>query len=238
MTTLVAAVVLRMLRWRRTGRLMLIVGAVWLLAWSLPITSLWLGSALEQRYAYFGAADSPKAEAIVVLGGHTANNRANWFLAFDAETARSRVARAADLYLAERAPRIVLSGGTLEGRVSEARNMARLLRRAGVPDTAMLLENGSRTTYENALFTRQTLQEHGIERVLLVTSALHMPRAMATFRQQTEVTVIAAPVAPQIRLPEDSRLNVWLPNRRALDASRSIIKEYVGLLVYWLRGWI
>ncbi|HUG57393.1 MAG TPA: YdcF family protein, partial [Candidimonas sp.] len=30
----------------------------------------------------------------------------------------------------------------------------------------------------------------------------------------------------------------WQPNMRALEASRSIIKEYVGLLMYWVRGWV
>jgi len=237
-TLLVVAAGFGLLRWRRCAGLVAAAGAAWVLVWSLPVTSLWLGGLLEQRYPYFAAAQAPHADAIVVLGGHTANNRANWFLPFDANTARSRLARAAELYHAGRAPRIVLSGGALEGTVSEARNMARLLRQRGVPEAALLLENSSRTTHENALRTDQALREHGIARVLLVTSALHMPRSMLSFDKQTPVTVIPAPVAAQIYLPEDGSLNAWVPNLRALEASRSIIKEYVGLLVYWLRGWV
>ena len=75
------------------------------LAWSLPATSLWLGGALESRYPHLPPADSPTADAIVVLGGNTANGRANWFLPYDKETAVVRVDTAAQLYLAGRAPK-------------------------------------------------------------------------------------------------------------------------------------
>jgi len=237
LTALVAAIVFALLRQRHTALGIAILGAVWTLAWSLPATSLWLGGSLEQRHAYLSATDVPMADAIVVLGGHTAQHRDNWFLPHHPATMRSRVARAAELYQSARAPRIVVSGGSLEGKASEARNMARLLRLRGVPESALLLENRSRTTYENVVFTHQVLRDQGIVHPLLVTSALHMPRAMAVFGLQTGLTVIAAPVAPQIRLPDDQSLNIWLPDLHTLNASRSIIKEYAGLLLYWLRGW-
>ena len=235
---IVVAAVLALLRWRRLALSAAAAGAAWLLAWSLPVTSLWLGGALEQRYPYVDAAQAPTADAIVVLGGNTANNRDNWFLDHDPATARSRVARAEALYRAGRAPRILLSGGALEGDVSEAQGMAHYLRQDGVPDSALILENDSRNTYENALLSDEKLAEHQISSVLLVTSALHMPRSMAAFAKQTQTHAIAAPVAPQIWLPKDGSVSRWLPDERTLDASRSIIKEYIGLMVYWLRGWV
>jgi uncharacterized SAM-binding protein YcdF (DUF218 family) len=73
--------------------------------------------------------------------------------------------------------------------------------------------------------------------VLLVTSALHMPRAMAAFSKQG-VRAIAAPTPQQITAPSDGSLSPWVPNLRALDASRSIVKEYAGLFLYWWRGWV
>src|SRR3546814_2793655 len=91
-------------------------------------TSLWLGGALESRYPHLPAAELPTADAIVVLGGNTANGRANWFLPYDKETAIVRVDTAVKLYRAHRAPRVVLSGGALEGDVSEARGMAFLMK--------------------------------------------------------------------------------------------------------------
>src|SRR3546814_17890120 len=57
--------------------------------------------------------------------------------------------------------------------------MVNSLKEDGIPDSAMVLENRSFTTHENALYTTRKLKERHIDQLLLVTSALHMPRAMA-----------------------------------------------------------
>jgi uncharacterized SAM-binding protein YcdF (DUF218 family) len=147
------------------------------------------------------------------------------------------ITRAAALYFAGRAPKILLSGGALEGKVSEARIMAKVLRQRGVPESALILENDSRYTYENAQFSDRVMQHAQLKRALLVTSALHMPRALATFIQRG-IDTLPASSAPQITLPDDEPLNPWLPHIRSLEASRTIIKEYLGLLGYRMRGWV
>ncbi|CAM4401756.1 DUF218 domain-containing protein [Bordetella tumbae] len=236
-TFVVLGLVLGLFRFRKTGAALAVAGIIWLTAWSLPATSIWLGGSLEARYPHLPAAELPVADAIVVLGGNTANGRANWFLPYDKDTAIVRVDTATNLYKAGRAPKVVLSGGALEGDISEARGMAYTMKQQGVPESALVLENASRTTYENATQTEEELKEHGFKRILLVTSALHMPRAMAAFSKQG-VSAIPASTPPQIFLPPDGSVTPWLPHMRTLDASRSIIKEYAGLLVYWLRGWV
>ncbi|MCO7636759.1 YdcF family protein [Pseudomonas sp. S 311-6] len=234
---LACALVVGLLRWRRLRNLLVAVALVWSLAWSLPVTSIWAGGMLESAYPYQPAAELPAADVIVVLGGQTANGRPNWFLPELPRQKPSRTARAAEIYLAGRAPYVLPSGGAAEGTVSEAEGMAQMLRQQGVPREALLLETASRNTYENAHLTTRVLHQHNLKSVLLVTSALHMPRSVATFDKQG-VTVIPAPAAPQIVQPEDcGALWAWMPNRRAFDASRSIIKEYIGLAVYQLRGW-
>lgn len=236
-TLLVIAVVLLMLRLRRTATALIAVSLGWGLFWSLPASSLWAGGRLEQIYPYAPAQELPAAQAIVVLGGHTAGGRLNWFQPYDRDTAFTRTAAAALLYQAERAPLILVSGAALEGSQSEAEFMAGNLRKKGVPAEALIVEKDSNNTYENALYSARLLKQQNISRVLLVTSALHMPRAMAVFSKQG-LTPIAAPSAPQIVVPEDPSFSFWLPDERSFFASRSIIKEYVGMLVYWLRGWI
>jgi uncharacterized SAM-binding protein YcdF (DUF218 family) len=237
LTLVAVGLVLGLFRLRKTGLSLAAFGLAWALAWSLPATSLLLGGALERAYPYRPPADMPQADAIVVLGGNTANDRPNWFLPYERETAVRRFQTAAQLYTAGRAPKIVLSGGALSGDVSEAQGMAHALRQSGIPESALILENFSRTTYENATLTEDELKDHKLGTVLLVTSALHMPRAMAAFRKQG-VVAIAAPSQPQIVLPPEPPIPPWLPDERAFDASRSIIKEYTGLFVYWLRGWV
>ncbi|WP_397475690.1 YdcF family protein [Pusillimonas sp.] len=236
-TLLLIAVVLLMLRWRRTAFTLITLSVAWGLFWSLPASSLWAGGRLEQLYPHAPAEALPAAQAIVVLGGHTAGGRQNWFQPYHRDTAFTRTAAAALLYQAERAPLILLSGAALEGTQSEAEYMAANLRKSGVPPEALIVEKNSYNTYENALYSARILKERDISRVLLVTSALHMPRAMAVFNKQG-LTAIAAPPAPQIVVPDDPDFSFWLPDGRSFFASRSIIKEYVGMLIYWLRGWI
>lgn len=237
MLMLAAGTVLFIARRRRSGLLVACTGLLWVLFWSLPATSLWAGGRLEQRYPYTQPDVLPKAPAIVVLGGHIANNRQNWFEPLDKETAASRVDMAAHLYEADRATHIILSGAALDGSLSEAQMMANTLTQRGIPESALILENQSFTTYENALYSHQILTQRHIDTILLVTSALHMPRAVAVFQKQG-LSVIPAPSPAQIIVPSESEFSFWLPSARALAASRSIIKEYAGMLVYWMRGWV
>lgn len=233
---LLLAVVLFVTRHRKTAAALALSGLLWAGAWSLPATSLWLGGYLENIYPYQPAAQVQHADAIVVLGGYTAQNRSNWFLQDTARKTSARVERAADLYKAERAPYIVLSGAALDGGVSEAQMMAQTLKALDVPASAALMENNSQTTQQNGEYTARLLENRNFKEVLLVTSALHMPRAMAIFRKQG-VNVIAAGAAPQITAPDTPGFSRWKPSMLALQSSRSIIKEYVGILVYWSRGW-
>ena len=115
--------------------------------------------------------------------------------------------------------------------------MASALERDGVPANAIVKEDHSLTTHQNALYTARILHERGIRQFLLVTSALHMPRAMASFQKQG-LDPIAAGSPPQIVVPDEPDFSFWLPDLQTLNASRSIVKEYLGMLVYWIRGWV
>ena len=87
------------------------------------------------------------------------------------------------------------------------------------------------------MYVAPLLAELGAERVLLVTSALHMPRSVATFRT-VGIEVTPAPTDFKVvRDPGGSRAKRWLPNAEALHESTLAIHEYVGQLAYWLRGW-
>ncbi|MDZ7809401.1 MAG: YdcF family protein [Arhodomonas sp.] len=98
------------------------------------------------------------------------------------------------------------------------------------------LERQGRSTRENAVFTARLLDSMGLERVLLVTSAMHMPRAAASFRGEG-VEVIPAATDFEV-MPEPPHVLRWLPDAEALADSSAAIKEYLGLWVYWWRGWI
>ena len=76
---LLIAVLCALRAYKRTAVLFSLLGLSWMLLWSLPISSLYFGGKLETRFAYEEAARAPRADVIVVLGGNTQANRANWF---------------------------------------------------------------------------------------------------------------------------------------------------------------
>jgi uncharacterized SAM-binding protein YcdF (DUF218 family) len=180
----------------------------------------------------------PTADAIVVLGGSVGMPLPPRVYP-DLNDAADRVWHAARLYRAGKAPLVIASGGTMpweDQRYREATVMRTLLADWGVPSDAILLEASSANTYQNATNTAALTKKHGVERVLLVTSALHMRRALATFRS---AGVNAVPVATDYQVTRTERtLLDAAPSAEALAGSTAAIREYVGYLVYAWRGWI
>ena len=224
--------------WRRWGLLLVFGGIIVLWVPSTPVVSNELRGRLEARHPPTPVEALPSAEAIVVLGGAVSAPRPPR-LHPDLNDAADRVWHAARLYRAGKAPLVVASGGTQpwqNQRFREAPAMQALLKDWGVPQDSVLLESRSANTYENATRTAEILRRRQIDCVLLVTSALHMRRALATFRS-AEIPAIPAPTDVQVTEHRRTVLHV-LPDAGALAGSTAAIREYVGYLVYWWRGWI
>ena len=225
--------------WRRfLGPAMVVCGVLTLWVPSAPLFSDWVRGTLEARFSPTSVEAVPTADAIVILGGSVGVPRPPRVYP-DLNDAADRVWHAARLYRADKAPLVVASGGTLpwrNQRYREAPVMQSLLVDWGVPADSVLLESGSANTYENATYTAELMAKQGLDRVLLVTSALHMRRALATFRS---AGVTAHPVATDYQVVESEQTVLDVaPSAGALAGSTAAIREYVGYLVYDWRGWI
>ena len=232
------------LGWRRTAVGLLAFAVVWLWAWSTPFVAYVINQSLSSRYVFQPAEALPSADAIVMLGSrYLPNRRAPSHPDLDATV--DRIWHAARLYQAGKAPIIIVSGGFRGGRRGPGRlqpaDAARvLLLSLGVPESAILTEKRSRTTRQNALYTAEIAAERGLRQVLLTTSAWHMPRAEATFRQlKLAVVPAATDYLPAYPLPISRLLRItsFVPNAGALSVSSRSLREYLGLLVYRMRGW-
>ncbi|MBK1633261.1 hypothetical protein CKO31_21400 [Thiohalocapsa halophila] len=222
----------------RLGLGLLALGVAWAVLWSLPVFSGWVRGTLEGRYPPVPVAAMPRAEAIVVLGGGMGGVVAPRLLP-DLNSAADRVWHGARLLLADKAPVVVVSGGGLAWRSEEppeAQSMLAFLRDLGVGRAHVLLEGRSATTRGNAVEVRRLAGARGFSRVLLVTSALHMPRAAAAFRA-VGLEVIPAPTDYEVVARRRVTILDWLPDAQALADSSRAFKEYLGFLVYWVRGW-
>ncbi|WP_293124665.1 YdcF family protein [Microcoleus sp. bin38.metabat.b11b12b14.051] len=193
-------------------------------------------------------AELPQASAIVVLGGGVKAALAPrpWV---ELGEAGDRIIYASRLYRQGKAPLLVLTGGRVDwkgGGSPESADMAEIAQTMGVPASAILQDPDSHNTYQNAVNVRKILDAQGIQnQVLLVTSAMHMTRSLLIFQRQG-IKVIAAPTDFQITQQDiaTSQNNGQafaldlLPDTYYLHQSTKALKEYIGLMVYRLRGWL
>ncbi len=207
------------------------VALVWLYIWSTPIASERLMASLERQYPPVPMADLVSAPVAVVLGGGIAAPKLPHRLAPDLNDASDRAWYAARLFRAGKVKSILLSGGvdSRVGGLAEAESMAIFLRDLGVPKSALILEKTSLNTRQNAAQVKETLGKQGIDHILLVTSAAHMPRAIGHFRAQG---LRVTPAATDHRSVDTSwDIRKLLPDAGALQNSGNAIKEWVGFWV-------
>lgn len=222
-------------RKKRLAVVLLSVALGILILSSNSLVSNWLLRSLE--WQYLPSENIPQAEAIVVLGGGTRPRIAPrpWY---EVNEAGDRVLYGSWLYKQGKAPLIIVTGGRAdwygEGGNPESEDMAAIAQFVGVPASAIVQEPNSFNTRDNAVNTRQILVKRGINKILLVTSALHMPRSMEIFRK-LDIEAIAAPT--DFLTVQNSNSKGWgmlldlLPNADALKNTTSAIKEYIGLFV-------
>ena len=192
--------------------------------------------------------DIPSTDAIVLLGGGTQSKFYPRPLV-EVNSAGDRIIYAAWLYRQGKAKYILVTGGKIDwlnSGSSPSQDTAQLLEMLQVPPEALWLEGESQNTYENAANSRVILEDHGVHRILLVTSAAHMPRAAALFRQQG-FDVIPAPTDFRITSADWEQLRSGrlpahvinlVPTADNLVMTTGALKEYLGLLIYRLRGWL
>ncbi len=218
---------------RKRGALLFGLGAwCWLFIWSLPIASDALYNWVTRDYPASAISAVEPADAIVLLGGGISPpDRLN--PEADLNQAADRMVMAAKLFHAGKAQKIVLTGGNDSTQLtSEAQAMADILVMLGVPESALILEESSRNTRENALMTFRALDAAGVKRAILVTSALHMRRALGNF---TNSQIIFIPVATDFEARARPTWRQWLPDTQALDMSARSFKETAAWLLQNLK---
>jgi uncharacterized SAM-binding protein YcdF (DUF218 family) len=134
---------------------------------------------------------------------------------------------------------VIVSGGNVfpQSRVeSEAVYTRELLREWGVPADRIVIEGESRNTYENALETKRLLEARGLRKVLLVTSARHMPRALGLF-QGAAIDAVPAPTDFRVVSYDQPAVFNWFPNADALAATTDALHEYLGIAYSAWKGW-
>jgi uncharacterized SAM-binding protein YcdF (DUF218 family) len=234
---LVALIVVCAILARRRGPavwLLSVAGSLVLLL-SMPVVASLLLRPLEYRYAALGSA-APRAEAIVVLGGGVRDGSPDE--GGEPSLTATTLKRVVYGYRLQRrfAVPLVVCGGTTwreKGAASEADVAKAALVNLGADEGGIIAEGRSTTTWENARNAAALLRARGVSRVLLVTSAWHMPRAMIAFRRAG----IACVPAPTDYLSRGGRLTAvdFVPGFGELRDSVTALQEYCGIALYVVR---
>ena len=195
---------------------------------------------LEKPYYREGETKVEEGSVVVVLGGYL--NAATWEPhGFDAGSAVDRLLAGVELVRSGKAELLLLGGGSADWRFSktEASVVTPWAERWNLIDVPIENIGLCRNTREEALAVQLFLETRGLERVVLVTSALHMKRAEAVFRK---VGVAVEPVACDFSsdamiLGEPFDYNLIPKSGRMTDLHR-YLRECVGWMAYRARGWI
>ena len=227
--------VLLLQRWTVLRNSVIALSLLSLAAVSMPITSHYLARSLE-RYPALNLTTLELAEydAIVVIGGGRLR-AAEEYENTDIPNGRTleRLRYAAFLQRRTGLPIMVAAGSVWDGEAPESVFMRQVLER-DLFATVRWEESASRTTWENAVFAKRALAKEDVNRVLLVTHALHMPRAMYSFTQ-AGFEVRAAPTILTSEQTEPFDALDYVPTARALYRSSAALHELLGLAWYRFR---
>jgi uncharacterized SAM-binding protein YcdF (DUF218 family) len=223
---------------RRTAVGFLTLALVVLAVSSMPFVAGMLYRNIESHYPPVPLADVPVGGCVIVLGGAVGAAMPPR-VTHDFGEAIDRVYLTAKLYRAGKAPIVIVTGGNQpwsESETAEADLIRDVLMEWGVPKDAIFLEGSSRNTRENALYSKNIINAISCESPLLVTSAAHMPRAVAAF---SSVGVTVTPVSTDVRVVDQSMPSImdFIPNAGALAMTSEAIREWIGQKVYSWNGW-
>jgi uncharacterized SAM-binding protein YcdF (DUF218 family) len=224
-------------RYPQWGRRLLYAGLAMLVIFGFLPTGNILVLPLEERFgSHVPAIPKEKTSGIILLGGFEdiSITRARGGLALN--EAAERLTET--LRLAEALPeaKVVFTGGSgsLFGDNGIADSVKQFFIDAGIAPDRIVIENDSRNTYQNAVFTKALLKPTSQDRWLLVTSAYHMPRSMGVFRK-VGFDVIPYPVDFRTRNQGDA-FRPFDSIGAGLQRTDLATKEWIGLLAYWVTG--
>ncbi len=137
--------------------------------------------------------------------------------------------------------KLLITGGNVNitglkiDETHESKKVKELLIAMGVKPEDILLEESARNTHENAVYTKQMLKLNLNERMVLVTSAMHMPRAKACYEKEGFL-IDAYPADIKKKDTPSGILDLIIPQERNLSKFAELIREMAGYVIYSMVG--
>jgi uncharacterized SAM-binding protein YcdF (DUF218 family) len=201
---------------------------VWSACMSTPgIANAWIDHLESRHPRVTSVAADPDTLVVVLSSGFTVKMADHDEVKLDA-AGWERTYAGIELWRQTGGQLLFVGEPSLDGKRSIAGLMAEVAQKSGVPAAAIQVETRSLTTFENLTFTRAIIAAHG-DHVWLVTSAIHMPRAMAV-AQKLELRV--RPYPCDYRATQLQHWYAWLPNAGGPAMFGDVLHEVIGLAWY------
>lgn len=148
-----------------------------------------------------------------------------------------RFIEACELYHTKRIKRLVIAAGSIDpDKPKEADFLYKKALQQGLPAQDVIIENRSRTTYENGLYTKRIVDSLQLKPpFLLITSAMHIPRAIDVFKK-AGIDVIAYPTNYTVIDRKFSFTDYFIPKIYVIESWKPFLKEVVGIWGYKVFG--
>jgi uncharacterized SAM-binding protein YcdF (DUF218 family) len=230
-----ASLVLITLAVLRKSRALAAITITFLYMASTPFFANWVLNSRERQYGAVPIEACPAADAIVVLGGTLGPNPAApggyvW-------AAADRLDYGVRLYQAGKAPLLVFTGGRipwLSQSNSEGESLRTIACERGVPASAVAITGTVESTAGEAVAIGKLAHERGLSRIILITTAWHMPRAMILVGR-TRLRITPFPVGELINPAAPMTILDFLPQSSALERTEIALRELLGAGYYALR---
>jgi uncharacterized SAM-binding protein YcdF (DUF218 family) len=231
------AVLLLFRSYKKASALVTLLACLLLWISATPAIANHLTAVLENQVLLHQMNDIPEADCLVLLGGIVASPTP-YRLDADFSGTVDRAFKTAELYASGKAKRVIVTAGNqpwLQDQVPESAIIADLLQRLGIPATAIIQDSSSRNTWENAVNSALLIEQSKCASTLLVTSAAHMPRAVAAFARNG---VDVFPVSTDVTAVDQLKgIDAWLPQAGALAMTSATMREWLGQVVYRMKDW-
>ncbi len=230
---LLGLILLFLARRKKVGTFFLLFGVLILGLLSFGPVSNSLLRPLEYRYPpLLTLQHIQNVKWVVVLGGGHTSDPALPAISQLSRASLARLVEGMRLYRGLPGSKLVLSGGKPFERIADARIMARAAIDMGARNQDLVLEETSKDTEEEAHLIQQMV---GQDRIILVTSASHMPRSMALFRK-LGMDPTAAPTDYLVKEGQKLNPGKFYPEAESLQKAERAFYEYLGLAWAKLRG--
>ena len=210
------------------------MGLIVLVVCSLPIFSNRLIAYLEHNYQLKNISEVDTADAIVVLSGMVRTIQTNEVLSYEFGESVDRIFAGIDLFKENKAPSLILTGGKMPWSIGkpEGEYLRDVAIKYGVPRKNILLTENVQNTDQEAKSVKKILTIDA-PKVILVTSAFHMPRAQKVF-EAVGIRIVPFPVDFRNASSKLTFMH-FMPSAKSIWETSFFVKEMIGRTYYNLK---